>query len=52
MKKVCFIIDSMKNSGGRERVISILSKTFLERYDVEVLVLDDVKQASTSLMIG
>lgn len=43
MKKVCFIIDSMKNSGGRERVISILSKTFLERYDVEVLVLDDVK---------
>lgn len=40
MKKICFIIDSMKNSGGRERVISLLSEEFNKKYNVEIVVLD------------
>lgn len=40
MRKICFIIDSMKNSGGRERVVSLLSKEFIKKYIVKILVLD------------
>ena len=41
MYKISFIIDGMKNSGGRERVISILSKEFSKRENVEILILDE-----------
>ncbi|WP_252244311.1 MULTISPECIES: glycosyltransferase family 4 protein [unclassified Clostridium] len=41
MEKICFVIDSMKNSGGRERVISILSNEFIKSFHVSIVVLDN-----------
>lgn len=41
MNKICFIIDSIKNSGGRERVVSLLSNEFSKKNDIYILVLDD-----------
>lgn len=35
----------MKNSGGRERVVSILSKEFCNKYNVEILVLDNTTES-------
>ncbi|URZ08147.1 glycosyltransferase family 4 protein [Clostridium felsineum] len=43
--KISFVIDSMANSGGRERVISILSSVFAEKYSTEILVFDNNKES-------
>lgn len=45
MNKICFIIDSIKNSGGRERVISLLSNEFSKENDIYILVLDDCNKS-------
>ncbi|WP_297633621.1 glycosyltransferase family 4 protein [uncultured Clostridium sp.] len=45
MKEICFIIDSIKGSGGRERVISLLANEFVQENRVEILILDNCEES-------
>lgn len=39
--KICFLVNSIFNLGGVQRVVSVLASSLVEKYDVEVVCLDD-----------
>lgn len=44
MKKICFLIGNLNNSGGTERVTSIIANELSKQYEVAILSLADGRQ--------